>query len=167
MTRTHQRIPRPNLLLVIGTLAFAVLSGACRQKPDDGADAKVTTLGSIEVTAELPEIIYHKDGTFPSNKLYDYVYIFKYHVLKTHRGKVAGDTIYVGHYNPLKPRAEAADERAEGIGGKLKKFRIGDVHRMALEVPLDDYYMGPIVNKYHGKTKGPLYWAVWTNRVIR
>jgi len=75
--------------------------------------------------------------------------------------------ILVGHYNPLKPRAKAADARSGEIGGNLKKFTAGNIHRMALEVPLDDYYMGPIINKYHGEDKSPLYWAVWTNRVVR
>lgn len=136
---------------------------ACRQKPDDGADAKITTAGSVEVTAKLEEI----RGTFPSNHLYDYVYVLKYRVLDTHRGKVDGETILVGQYNPLKPRAEAADARSGPIGGNVKKFAAGDLHRLALEVPLDEHYMGPIINKYHGEDPSPLYWGVWTNRVVR
>jgi hypothetical protein len=136
---------------------------SCRQQKDSGADPKVTTLGSVEVTAQLVEI----RGTFPPNNLYDYVYVLKYRVLETHRGKVDGETILVGQYNPLKPRAEAADARSGAIGGNVKKFAPGDVQRMALEVPLDDSYMGPIINKYHGEDKSPLYWAVWTNRVAR
>ncbi len=132
----------------------------------DGADDKVTTLGSVEVTAKLTEIIPHNDEvTFPANDLYDYVYVFKYEVQEVHRGEDVSETVYVGQYNPLKPRADAADARAEGIGGDLKAFKAGDVHRMALEVPIDEHYMGPIINKYFGKTKGPIYWAVWTNRV--
>ncbi len=165
MTSIHGR-PRRRLSRagIAGMLAVAVCFGSCGKQTDDGADEKVTTLGSIEVTAQLVEIL----GKFPSNDLYDYTYILKYRVLETHRGKVDSESILVGHYNPLKPRAEAADARVEGIGGDLKKFQAGDTHRMALGVPLDDYYWkGPIINKYHGKAKGPLYWAVWTNRVIR
>jgi hypothetical protein len=30
----------------------------------------------------------------------------------------------------------------EGVGGNLKTFRTGQVHRLALEVPIDDHYMG-------------------------
>jgi len=149
--------------LTVGAAALAACCASCSKRTDDGADPKVTALGSIEVTAQLTEI----RGTFPPNNLYDYAYVLKYRVLETHRGKIEGDTILVGHYNPLKPRAKAADAKAEGIGGNLKKFQAGDVHRMALEIPLDDYYMGPIINKYHGEASGPLYWAVWTNRVIR
>ena len=35
---------------------------------------------------------------------------------------------------------------------------------MALEVPIDDHFMGGIVNKYFGQDTGPLYWAVWVNQ---
>ena len=134
---------------------------SCRKQTDDGADPKVTTLGSAEVTAQLVEI----RDTFPPNNLYDYVYILKYAVVDVHRGKIDGKTILVGQYNPLKPRAQAADARSGEIGGNLKKFAAGDIHRMALETPLDDYYMGPIINKYHGQDDSPLHWAVWTNKV--
>jgi len=149
--------------LIVGVLMLMCFCPSCRRQTEDGADPKVTTLGSIEVTARLEEI---RDA-FPPNNLYDYVYILKYRVLKYHRGQLVTGTILVGHYNPLKPRAQAADARSGAIGGNLKKFSAGDIHRMALEVPLDDYYMGPIINKYHGQGAGPLYWAVWTNRVVR
>jgi len=139
------------------------ICSSCGRKTDTGADPKVTSLGSAEVTARLEEI----RGTFPPNNLYDYAYILKYRVLETHRGKLDRDTVLVAHYNPLKPRDQAADARSGQIGGNLKKFTAGDIHRMALEVPLDDHYMGPMINKYHGEDAGPLYWAVWTNRVVR
>ncbi len=149
--------------LVVSALTLLLCCPSCRKQTDGGADAKVTTLGSTEVTAQLVEI----RDTFPPNNLYDYVYILRYRVLETHRGKADGETILVGHYNPLKPRTQAADARVKEIGGTLKSFAAGDVHRMALETPLDDYYMGPIINKYHGQDTSPLYWAVWTNKVVR
>ena len=154
---------RSKRVLMLGVLLLAGACASCSKKTDTGADPKVTTLGSTEVTARLEEI----RETFPPNNLYDYVYVLKYRVLETHRGKVDGDTILVGHYNPLKPRAQAADARSGEIGGNLKKFNVGDVHRMALEAPIDDFYMGPIINKYHGESKAPVYWAVWTNMVSR
>ena len=88
-------------------------------------------------------------------------------MIAVHRGAVEkGATIYVGHYNPWKPRAEAADNRAKNIGGNLWQFRAGQLHRMALETPMDDYFMGGMVDKYFGKHTGPVYWAVWTNAVV-
>jgi len=136
---------------------------SCSEKADTGQDAKVTTLGSIEVTAELVEI----RGELIDDPLYDYAHVMKYRVLQIHRGELDKDIIYVGHYNPSKTRAAAADERAPGIGGKLTRFRQRDVHRMALEVPIDDYYMGGIINKYFGEIDDPVHWPVWTNRVVQ
>jgi len=136
---------------------------SCAKKADTGADAKVTTLGNIEVTAELVEI----PGEIRNDPLYDYAHIMKYRVLTIHRGALEEETLYVGQYNPAKSRSAAADARVVEIGGNLTQFRVGDIHRMALEVPIDDYYMGGIINKYFGQVDDPIYWAVWTNRVIK
>ena len=32
-----------------------------------------------------------------------------------------------------------------------------------MEVPLEDCFMGGVINKYFGKETGLLYWAIWTN----
>jgi hypothetical protein len=125
-------------------------------------DPELAKKGSIEVTAKLVEI---PEGAIFKRELYNYATVLKYQVMQVHRGKVDGDTIYVGHYNPFKPRAEAADSRVPEVGGNLKSFRAGQVHRMALEESIDDHYMGGIVDKYFGEKKGPIYWAVWTNLV--
>jgi hypothetical protein len=126
-----------------------------------GDNPQVKSLGTVEVTARLVEI---PEGAIFQRDLYDYATILKYEVVSVHRGAVEkGATIYVGHYNPWKPRAEAADQRAKNIGGTLKQFRAGQLHRMALETPMDDHFMGGIVDKYFGKHSGPAYWAVWTN----
>jgi hypothetical protein len=132
---------------------------SCSQDLGTGEDANVTTLGTVEITAKLVEI----PGEFPSNKLYDYGYVMKYSVGEVHRGEVPGDTLYVGHYNPLKPRDRVKDARVDDVGGTLRRFRVGDTHRMALEVPIDDNCMAGIVNEYAGQDTGPIYWAVWTN----
>lgn len=153
------------LFLIASTfvVVFLALITSCTKKTDAGEDPKVTTLGSIEVTAELIEI----PGAIRNDPLYDYAHVMKYRVLYIHRGKVDADILYVGHYNPAKPRHAVADARVQQIGGNLKKFRVGDIHRMALQVPIDDYYMGGIINKYFGKSNDPIYWALWTNLVKR
>ncbi len=151
-----------NILAIL--LLFALtLCLSCSEKPDAGVDDKVTTLGSIEVTAQLLEI----RGEIIDDPLYDYAHVMKYKILQVHRGKVDGDIIYVGHYNPAEPRSNVADARVAQIGGNLRRFRAMDIHRMALEVPIDDYYMGGIINKYFGEIKDPIYWAVWTNLVTK
>jgi hypothetical protein len=125
-------------------------------------DYPVTTLGSIEATARLVEI---PEGAIFKRELYNYATVLKYQVLEVHRGQVAEPAIYVAHYNPFKPRAEAADQRVLGIGGDLRTFRGGQVQRLALEASVEDHYMGGIVDKYFGQHTGPIYWAVWTNLV--
>jgi hypothetical protein len=120
---------------------------------------EVATRGSVEVTARLSQIL----GRFMPNDNYDYVHVMKYEVLQVHRGKVEGKEIFVGHYNPLKPRFRAADRFVKDVGGNVDRFQVGDVHRMALEAPLDVIYMGGIIDK-HVQEKGTRYLAVWTDR---
>ncbi len=153
MTRV---ITRAALLLVL-------LNISCARKVETGEDPNVTTMGSIEVTARLDEI----RGELRNDPLYDYAHVMKYTLLQVHRGQVNQETMYIGHYNPAKPRDKAADARVEKIGGNVRQFRVGDIHRMALEVPIDDYYMGGIINKYFGEVNEPVYWAIWTNRVAK
>jgi hypothetical protein len=160
---TYINKPRRINILVISMLCVLNLCVSCSKKPDTGEDAKVTTLGSIEVTAQLLEI----KGKIIDDPLYDYAHVMKYKILEVHRGKVDKDTIYVGHYNPAEPRRSVADARVSEIGGNLRSFRAMDIHRMALEVPIDDYYMGGIINKYFGESEDPIYWALWTNLVIK
>jgi len=119
----------------------------------------LATNGTIEVSAKLVEV---PEGAIFQRDLYNYTTILKYQLVEVHRGDLKSDTIFVGHYNPWKPRSEAADKRVQGIGGNLKRFEAGQIHHLALEVPVEDFFMGGIVNKYFGQETGPLYWAVWT-----
>ena len=153
------------LLSALGLLsAGLVLLTSCGVKPVGGehgeSDTHVSTNGTVEVTARLVEI---PKGALFTRDLYDYATVLKYEVLAVHRGEVDGDTLYVGHYNPWKPRSEAADKRAPDVGGNVRQFRTGQLHHLALEVPIEDHFMGGIVNKYFGKTTNAIYWAVWTN----
>ncbi len=149
---------RPFFLPLVAAL---VLTTCENSGPRDGSDAEVTKRGSIEVTARLLEV---PDGAIFQRDLYNYAAILKYEVTAAHRGPLAeGDVIYVGHYNPWKPRAGAADGRVKDIGGNLREFRAGVLHRMALETPLDEHYLGGIVDKYFDSREGPGHWAVWTN----
>ncbi|HXX94900.1 MAG TPA: hypothetical protein VEN81_14845 [Planctomycetota bacterium] len=155
------------------SLVLALFLGSCGKAPGApspaagtaappvaAAPGEVSTLGSVEVTARLIDIT----GTFPPNKLYDYVYVMKYQVEKTHRGKTPSDLIFVGHYNPLKPRSRAQDKFSGRIGGSVEAFRVGDIHRLALESPLDQAMpMVGLIDKYI-QEKGIRYWAIWTDR---
>jgi hypothetical protein len=153
-------------ILLVTVVSTGLICSSCTKKSEPttatGEDPNVTTISNIEVTARLMEI---PDGAIFKRELYNYATVLKYKILKVHRGQVDTEMIYVGHYNPFKPRSEAADRQVKGIGGNLESFRTGQVHRMALEVPIDDYFMGGIINKYFGEYNGPIYWAVWTNKV--
>jgi len=155
---------RPFAILLFG-LAFVI--AGCQNNSsragNGGEDEQVKSLGSVEVTARLVEI---PEGAIFQRDLYDYATILKYEVVTVHRGDIEkGATIYVGHYDPWKPRDEVADKRVSNVGGRLRQFRAGQLHRLALETPMDDHYMGGIVDKYFGQHSGPVYWAVWTNAV--
>ncbi len=142
------------------SLHLALLLASCGKADVPAAPSEVSTLGTIEVTAKIADIT----GQFPPNKLYDYVYVMKYKVLKTHRGKIEGDEIFVGHYNPLKPRSAATDKFSGKIGGSVESFKVGDVHRLALDAPLDQQMpMVGLIDKYI-KEKGVRYWAGWADR---
>jgi hypothetical protein len=150
-----------SLLLSVGLMATACADrkeGAA--SPNSGHD--LGSRGSIEVTARLVEI---PEGAIFKRELYNYATVLKYEVLEVQRGKVKGQIIYVGHYNPFKPRSEVADQRVQNIGGNLKTFREGEVHRMALEESMFDRFRGGILNKYAHEDTDPIYWAVWTDLV--
>src|SRR4051794_6638407 len=147
-------------------VALGLLGAACAGKREGGSspssDPELANRGSVEVTARLVEI---PEGAIFQRQLYNYATVLKYQVLEVHRGNVKGATIYVGHYNPFKPRSEASDRRVPDVGGKLKSFRAGQVHRMALEGSMFDRFTGGVLNKYSGEDTDPIYWAVWTDLV--
>ena len=162
---THYRIARRVIRgcrchLPLAFLAVAVLVTSCAKESSSGRDNELTTLGRAEVTARLLEI----PGEFPANDLYNYAYVLKYQVLEVHRGNIDAKEIFVAHYNPLKPRSGAQDEGSGKVGGTVNAFKAGDTHRMALEWPLDQHWMGGIIDKYFGQ-QGVRYWALWTNGV--
>jgi hypothetical protein len=143
---------------LFATLVLALGVTACSRHPANEVDSEVTTLGAAEVTAELVEI----PQPFPPNDLYNYAFVMKYRVLKVHRGLIPAGQILVAQYNPLKAREHVQDDVSGRVGGHVSAFRAGDVHRMALASPLDQFWMGGIIDPYFNE-KGTRYWAIWTN----
>ena len=143
-------------------LAAGLMAAGCSESKNGAAsgDSELARRGSIEVTARLLEI---PEGAIFERELYNYATVLKYQVLQVHRGSVKGDIIYVGHYNPFKPRSEVADRRVKDVGGNLKSFREGQVHHMALEGSMLEHFTGGILNKYSEEDTDPIYWAVWTD----
>ena len=157
-------------VIVVGAAAIGIGS-ALRNQATTADDRKrvagsevagdVRTAGRFEVTAKLVEL----PGDFlPNDGLYNYAFVLKYELLEVHRSE--GDvesTFYVAHYNPRKTRARVADEFYSDLGGNLMRFRAGDVHRLALELPWDQHYIGPLVDRYHDLAGKRIYWAIWSN----
>ncbi len=149
-------------------LAVALLPAGCagsgQGAAGQGSRFEAGKHGNIEVTAKLVEI---PEGAIFNRPLYNYATVLKYQVLEVHRGSVKGSTIYVGQYNPAKPRSEAADERVPNIGGNLKEFRAGQVHRMVLDESMLEHFTGGVLNKYSALEVDPIYWAAWTDLVSK
>lgn len=158
------RLPTRRAVVNSLLLAVALLAIACSQGGDGdvSSDLELSSRGSIEVTAKLVEI---PEKAIFDRPLYNYATVLKYEVIKVHRGRVKGQTIFVGHYNPAKPRSEVADDRVSNVGGNLKSFRAGQVHRMALDESMIQSFSGGILNLYSEEDTDPIYWAVWTNLV--
>ena len=158
------RTTRGVLLSIL--VSLALMSTACSEKTHVasgvGPGPERARLAPIEVTARLVEV---PAGAIFKRELYNYATVLKYDVIEVHRGKVKGQTIYVGHYNPFKPRSDAADRRAPDVGGTLKSFTAGQVHRMSLEESMFDQFTGGILNLYSAEDTDAIYWAVWTEPV--
>lgn len=102
-------------------LAMAGVVG-CGKKPA-APDPRLGSRGTVEVTAKLLEV---PEGAIIQRDRYDYATVLKYEVTEVHRGDVQrGAVIYVGHYNPWKPRAEAADRKVKEVGGDAAEIQGG------------------------------------------
>ena len=75
-------------------------------------------------------------------------------------GKVA---YHVACHNRVQNFGYRGRDLLKWAGGDVTTFQVGDVHRMALDGPLDQQFMGGIIDK-HIKEKGTRYWAIWTER---
>jgi hypothetical protein len=146
----------PTLLLVVGCGPNGGPSAA------PAPASQVSAVGSIEVTARLVEV---PEGAIFKRDLYDYATVLKYEVETVHRGSLTNRMIQVAHYNPFRPRAEAADARVKNLGGNLERFVAGQRHRLALDGTADEQFMGGMVNKYFGQNSDPIHWAIWTDLV--
>ena len=105
------------------------------------APAAAKKLKTRQVTARLVQI----PGKLPPDELYDYAYVMKYQV---EDGKLKGRTLLVAHYKPRQPRKKIDDGMKKHVHGTLKRFRVGDVHRMTLTPELRRVWKGPLVDEY-------------------
>lgn len=135
------RLSRKHFLTValLGTFSFL---------PSAHAD------GAIEVTAKLLKI----PSKMPPDDLYDYAYVMRYEV---QGGPLDKQHILVAHYKPLQQRAKIKDKMKEHVGGKLRSFTEGDVHKLKLSPDLKSIWKGALVDEYSvTDRKSVRYWCL-------
>ena len=98
-------------------------------------------IATIDVTARLVNI----PGKFPADDLYDYAYVMQYRV---EGGAMDKQTILVAHYKPRRARAEIDDNMKKVVGGSLKRFDVGALHRLTLTASMRDVWKGAVVDEF-------------------
>jgi hypothetical protein len=120
-------------------LSFVTLI-LCAPAAHAGEPAGVPT-STIEVTARLTKI----PGKFPADELYDYVYVMQYQV---EGGALDKQTILVAHYKPRRARNEIDDNMKKVVGGSLKRFEVGAVHKLTLTAEMRKVWKGAVVDEF-------------------
>lgn len=109
---------------------------------------------NVEVTAKLVEI----PSKMPPDDLYDYAYVMRYQV---QGGELDKQFILVAHYKPLVPRSKIKDKMKDQVGGKLRAFNQGDVHKLKLAGDLKAIWKGALVDEYAATDhKSVRYWCL-------
>lgn len=116
--------------------------------------ARADAVAPLELTAKLVEI----PSKMPPDDLYDYAYVMRYQV---QGGALDQQFILVAHYKPLVPRSKIKDKMKEQVGGKLRSFNQGDVHKMKLTADLKAIWKGALVDEYAATNRESVrYWCL-------
>jgi len=108
----------------------------------------------LEITAKLVEI----PSKLPPDDLYDYAYVMRYQV---QGGALDKQFLLVAHYKPLEPRSKIKDKMRAQVGGKLRSFTQGDVHKLKLAADLKAIWKGALVDEYAATDhKSVRYWCL-------
>ena len=121
-----------------------------------GAVARPTLAAAppLVVTAKLVEI----PSSLPPDDLYDYAYVMRYEVIG---GPMDKASILVAHYKPRQPRAKIKDAMKATVGGKLRSFTQGDVHKLKLSADLKSIWKGALVDEFAATDrKSVRYWCL-------
>ncbi len=144
---SHASLLRTSLFVSLAALAVgapplpAVAEGGAGAEP-------------ISVTAKLVEI----PTKLPADDLYDYAYVMRYEV---QGGPMDKNNILVAHYKPRQPRAKIKDKMKEYVGGKLRSFNQGDVHKMKLTADLKKIWKGALTDEFAATDRKSIrYWCL-------
>ena len=134
------------------TLLLSVVLGSLYVAP-----AAIAGEAEIKLTAKLVEI----PSKFPPDDLYDYAYVMKYEVTA---GDMKGQSLLVAHYKPRQKRKKIKDKMKKFVGGRLKKFKQGDVHELVLDPKLDKIWQGAVIDDFFATDrKSTRYWCLKVN----
>jgi hypothetical protein len=146
MQQTKWRLARRELIL-----AATVLLGFGGLARAEGS--------ALEVTAKLVEI----PSKPPPDDLYDYAYVMRYQV---EGGPLDKQFLLVAHYRPLQPRSKIKDKMKSQVGGKLRSFNQGDVHKLRLSPDLKEIWKGALVDEYASTDRKSIrYWCLQADPV--
>jgi hypothetical protein len=133
-------------------LAFLASIVAWSAGPASAATPK--DVEPLSVTAKLVEI----PSSLPPDDLYDYAYVMRYEVLD---GPMAKSSILVVHYKPRVPRGKIKDGAKLHVGGTVRSFTQGDVHKLKLSPDLKKLWKGALVDEFAATDrKSVRYWCL-------
>jgi hypothetical protein len=134
--------------LLFWVVVGLVLTTSPRSARSDEAEV-ITT-----VTAKLVEI----PSKLPPDELYDYAYVMRYEVIG---GPLDKSSILVAHYKPLQARSKIKDKMKEFVGGRLRSFTQGDVHKLKISSELKKIWKGPLIDEFAATDhKSIRYWCL-------
>jgi len=139
--------------LTSAVLVLGFVLGAPALLPSHGR-ADGDPPGTITVTAKLVEIPSKPNP----DDLYDYAFVMRYEVIG---GPLDKRSILVAHYKPTLPRSKIKDKMKPWVGGKLRSFVVGDVHKMKLSPDLKKIWKGPLTDDFSATDrKSVRYWCL-------
>lgn len=116
--------------------------------------ARAEAPAPLDVRAKLVEI----PSSFPPDDLYDYAYVMRYEVIG---GPMDKAQILVAHYKPRVPRGKIKDGAKLHVGGALRSFAQGDVHKLKLSPDLKKLWKGALVDEFAATDrKSVRYWCL-------
>ena len=140
--------------LLRASLCAAILALAGAGWTASPASAQAPAAEPITVTAKLVEI----PSKLPPDDLYDYAYVMRYEV---QGGPMDKASILVAHYKPKQPRAKIKDKMKEHVGGKLRSFTQGDLHKLKLTADLKKIWKGALTDEFAATDrKSVRYWCL-------
>lgn len=147
MVKSAAMRTRPAPILLWAMLVAALAIFPRRARSDEAPVISIVTAKLVEIPTKLPP-----------DDLYDYAYVMRYEVIG---GALDKTSILVAHYKPLQPRSKIRDKMKDFVGGKLRSFTQGDVHKLKLSSELKKIWKGPLIDEFAATDRKSIrYWCL-------